>query len=74
MKKQPAEQNEPFCPGKSIGSCGGAGMCPGIALMISFGAWVGLTSVFGSTAIAWLAAVPLWLLLVTGYWRRTFTQ
>ena len=26
--------NKPFCAGKSIGSCGGARMCPGIALMI----------------------------------------
>lgn len=58
------------CTSKSIGSCGGAGMCPGIALMIAFGAWVGLVELSGHSWIGWLAAVPLWLILVTGIWRR----
>jgi hypothetical protein len=66
--------NKPFCAGKSIGSCGGAGMCPGIALMISFGLFVGIMELANNSAIAWVGSVGLFAVLVTGIWRRALPK
>ena len=51
------------------GTCGGQGLCPGIALMISWGVGLLLTSLSGREWIGWTVAIPLGLILLTGAWK-----
>lgn len=59
------------CTGKSCptGSCGGPGLCPGIALFIAWGAGIGITMLSGLEWLGWAVGIPLALILITGAWR-----
>jgi hypothetical protein len=54
------------CP---TGSCGGPGLCPGIALFIAYAVGAGLTLLTGIHWLGWAVGVPLALILITGAWR-----
>ena len=56
----------------STGSCGGAGMCPGVALFLSATLGLGVASYFSTSWLSWLVGAPLFVLLVSGYWRKLF--
>ena len=58
--------------GKScaIGSCGGPGVCPGIALLLAYAVGGGLIYLTGLTWLGWLVGVPLAIILITGAWAR----
>lgn len=60
-----------FC---RTGGCGGAGMCPGIALFLAGSFGIGIAGYFDVPWLAWLTGVPVFLLLVTGYWHRWFLR
>lgn len=51
------------------GSCGGPGLCPGIALFIAFIVGSAITVLTGLEWLGWSIGVPLALILFTGAWR-----
>lgn len=51
------------------GSCGGPGLCPGIALFIAWGAGIGIAALTGLPWLGWAVGIPLALILITGAWR-----
>lgn len=57
------------CSTGSSGSCGGPGLCPGIALFISYAVGGGLAMLTGIHWLGWAVGVPLALILITGAWR-----
>ena len=69
-----AEQNTPSRSetGKSCatGSCGGPGICPGIALILAYAVGSGLVFLTGLTWLGWAVGVPLAIILITGAWTR----
>ena len=69
MKNQP--HTAPTCTDKSCttGSCGGPGLCPGIAIFIAWAAGIGITTLTGLAWLGWVIGVPLALILITGAWR-----
>ena len=62
----PASCSSDSCP---TGSCGGAGLCPGIALFIVYAGGGGLAMLTGLHWLGWAVGVPLALILITGAWR-----
>ncbi|MDP4642826.1 MAG: hypothetical protein NWS71_00105 [Opitutales bacterium] len=58
----------------STAGCGGPGMCPGIALMLSIFVGIGITTLSGSTLFGWLVAVPLGISLILGLPQKIFTK
>lgn len=69
MKNQ--SHTAPTCTDKSCatGSCGGPGLCPGIALFIAWGAGIGIAALTGLAWLGWTVGIPLALILITGAWR-----
>jgi hypothetical protein len=55
------------------GGCGGKGMCPGQALLLSILAGTGLGSLTGLTWMTPVVAIVLGFILITGIWRRLFS-
>jgi len=62
----PPTCSENSCP---TGSCGGPGLCPGIALFISYAVGAGFVALTGLQWLGWAVGVPLGLILITGAWR-----
>lgn len=52
------------------GRCGGKGMCPGQALLLSILAGAGVSNLTGLSWMTPLVAITLGYLLITGIWRR----
>ena len=69
MKNQP--HTEPNRTDKSCtsGTCGGPGLCPGIAVAIAWAAGIGINALTGLAWPGWAVGVPLALILATGAWR-----
>lgn len=63
--------NAPTCSDKSCttASCGGPGLCPGIALFIAWGAGIGIATLTGIAWLGWAVGILLALILITGAWR-----
>ncbi len=53
----------------SDSSCGGSGLCPGIALFIAYAVGGGLALLTGLHWLGWAVGIPLALILITGAWR-----
>lgn len=53
----------------STGSCGGPGLCPGVALFLAYVLGGGITLLTGLTWLGWSIGVPTALILITGAWR-----
>ena len=54
---------------KCAGSCGVAGLCPGVAIMIAWGIALAVVALTGREWIGWSVGVPLALILMTGVWK-----
>ncbi len=65
-----ASEGRPSC----SGGCGGAGMCPGIALLLSFSAGYFLAAITGVDWLAPVVAIAGTLLLVAGIPQRLLRQ
>lgn len=50
-------------------SCGGPGLCPGIALLIAYAVGSSVTVITGLSWLGWTIGIPLGLGLITGAWR-----
>lgn len=53
----------------ATGSCGGPGLCPGIALFIAWATGGGVAMLTGLQWLGWAVGIPLALILITGAWR-----
>jgi len=53
----------------ACGSCGGPGLCPGIALLAAYAVGAGIVFLTGLEWLGWAVGVPLGLVLLTGAWR-----
>jgi membrane protein implicated in regulation of membrane protease activity len=53
----------------TTGSCGGPGLCPGVALFIAYAVGAGLVLLTGLYWLGWAVALPLALILLAGAWR-----
>jgi len=53
----------------STGSCGGPGLCPGVALFLAYAVGGGIVLLTGLTWLGWVVGVPVALILLTGAWR-----
>jgi len=63
----PDRSNEPKpC---ATGSCGGPGLCPGVALFLAYVLGGGVTLLTGLTWLGWTIGIPTALILLTGAWR-----
>jgi len=51
------------------GSCGGPGLCPGVALFLAYAIGGGITLLTGLTWLGWTVGIPAALILLTGAWR-----
>ncbi len=71
--KTPIESPEPVSTSgakpECAGGCGGAGLCPGVAIMIAWGTALAVVALTGREWIGWAAGVPLALILITGAWK-----
>lgn len=69
MKNQ--SHTAPTCTDKSCatGTCGGPGLCPGIAIFIAWAAGNGIAALTGLTWLGWAVGILLGLVLITGAWR-----
>ncbi|MFK7852227.1 MAG: hypothetical protein AB8D78_14720 [Akkermansiaceae bacterium] len=56
-------------PSCSTGSCGGQGLCPGIALLLAYGLGVGMSLLTGIDWLGWALGIPSAIFLITGAWR-----
>ncbi len=62
-------KNDPSPPATcTTGSCGGPGLCPGIALFIAYAVGGGLAALTGLNWLGWTVGIPLILILITGAW------
>lgn len=61
----------PSCNEKSCatGTCGGPGICPGIAIFIAWALGIGTTTLTGIAWLGWAIGIPLAFILLTGAWR-----
>lgn len=75
MKDKPHTHSKPTnaatCSDESCttASCGGPGLCPGIALFIAWGAGIGIVTLTGIAWLGWVVGMALALILITGAWR-----
>lgn len=80
MQREKAPQTQVLEEDKATGiycrtsGCGAAGICPGIALFLAGSLGIGIAGYFEVPWLAWLTGVPVFLLLVTGYWQRIFAR
>ena len=57
----------------STGGCGSKGLCPGVALLLAYLAYLagfGLAELTGSTLLGFLVGLPLFIVLVLGLPRK----
>lgn len=61
----------PTCTDKTCatGTCGGLGLCPGIALFIALAVGKGIAALTSLTWLGWAVGILLGLVLITGAWR-----
>lgn len=55
--------------GTDCSSCGGPGICPGMALLIAYVVGSGTAILTGLEWLGWTVGVSLGLVLLTGAWR-----
>jgi len=70
MKTTP-ETGNAACTDESCaaGSCGGPGLCPGVAIFLAYAAGGGIAALTGLHWLGWAVGVPLAFVLLTGVWR-----
>ncbi|MEN8662142.1 MAG: hypothetical protein ACN4GF_01405 [Lentimonas sp.] len=65
------DKNKTNC--TSVG-CGGTGICPGVALLISIMLGYGIEALSGSTLFASLIGVPLCIALILGWPQKQLSR
>ncbi|MGJ8650298.1 MAG: hypothetical protein ACSHX4_08055 [Opitutaceae bacterium] len=50
------------------GSCGGPGLCPGIAILLAYVLGSSIALLTGLTWLGWVIGIPAAIILITGAW------